>query len=114
MSVCYRARCGCGFVAEAYIGIGFESERFPCYCIDCQSFVNAEIQNSKLCPCQKCGSNFLIRYDSEAIPAICDIDSNNAFYASSVKNRFPDDDKRYFCPRCAETNLRFVFSGFWD
>ena len=98
MGVSYRVECPCGFHAEVNYGSGWGSEDYcPCYCVDCGSFFHMDIAKNDLQKCEKCGGTFLIRYDSEDIPMIKD-----------------ENGKRFFCPSCHFTNLRFKISGLWD
>lgn len=98
MGVSYQAECQCGFRATAYIGSGFMGQDlFPCYCVDCCNFVHMDMAQDESQKCEKCGGTFLIRYDSEDIPSIKD-----------------ESGKRFFCPSCHLTSLRFRFEGLWD
>jgi len=112
MGQIYNAHCECGYCAEALTDRGFDGIYFaPFYCTDCHRLVNERIDSEPL-KCHRCGSTFVIPYDSPQMPHRIVKLPVGAFVAQS--DRFPSSRFRYFCPNCQQTTLHFSGCGHWD
>lgn len=104
------ANCSCGFHKEIFLGRGCANELFPSFCLDCETLVDIDCaENPPTCP--ECGSELLIPYDSEEMPHIDDEVCSKRACNSHQNFNFPVEGRRYFCPKCRCSDLKFSLSG---